>query len=248
MFWEWLIDFFGQPLRYYNKLKMKLVAPATFECDELVAGATLKAVDFAVDNNLPLLTNGKVVYFSHEVSGEDQQLQDVVATEKIKLAITGKLIFPSIDLIYLRSGYLSLISQTSSQKLYFKKLFLFDAEEIENIRRTVNYYEVVDVLKKRYLLTPDNKTFITDEDYFVTEISFGKQNLMYIKSKLTAKQLNSHEHSEFMVRRKVGWWLKINGHKSHVKGNVTKLYHHKRLKRAHYNLNLPDNIIDNTNG
>ena len=226
---------------------MKLVAAATFECDELVVGATLKAVDFAVENNLPLLTNGRVVYFSHEVDEEDQQLQDVVADGKIKLSLSGKLIFPSIDLIYLRGGYLSLISRTSSQKLYFKKLFLFDAEEIENIRRTINYYEVVDVLKKRYLLTPDDKTLTTNEDCFVTKISFGKQNLMYAESKLTAKQLNSHQHSEFMARRKVGWWLKINGYKSHVRRNVTKLHHHKRLKRAHYNLNLPDNIIDKTN-
>ena len=231
-----------------GRIKMIFVAPATFECDELVVGATLQAVDFATENNLPLLTNGKVVYFSHEVSPEGQRLQDVVANKKIKLAVKGKLVFPSIDSIYLRNNYLSLISRTSSQKLYFKKLFLFDAEEIENIKRTVNYYEIVDILKKRYLLTTDNKRIVTKEKFFVTEIIFGKQNLLYIKSKLTAKQLSGHEHTEFMARRKVGWWLKTNGYKSHVKGNITKLYHHKRLKRAHYHLNLPDNIVDKTNG
>jgi hypothetical protein len=41
---------------------LSCVAPATFECNELVIGATLGALDFARKNNLPVLTNGKVVY------------------------------------------------------------------------------------------------------------------------------------------------------------------------------------------
>jgi len=227
---------------------MRVVAPATFECDELVVGATLPAIEYAVNNNLPLLTNGKVIYFLHEVDEEGKLVQDTVAMQKISLAIKGKLVFPFVDQIFLRKNYLSLISRTSAQKLYFNKIYLFDPEEIENIRKTINYYEVVDIIKKRYLLTPEVKSFVTGEKDFITHIDFGKQNLIYAKSKLSKKQLGSYDHSEFMSRRKIGWWLKQNGYKSHVKGNVTKLYHHQRLKRAHYNLKLPPNIVDKRDG
>tara|TARA_R100001244_G_C5121014_1_gene123493 strand:+ start:25 stop:708 length:684 start_codon:yes stop_codon:yes gene_type:complete len=227
---------------------MRLVAPATFECDELVVGATLPAVEYAVNNNLPLLTNGKVIYFLHEVDEGGKLLQDTVAMHKISLTLRGKLIFPFVDQIFLRQEYLSLISRTSAQKLYFNKIYLFDPEEIENTRKTINYYEVVDIIKKRYLLTPEVKSFVTGEKDFITHIDFGKQNLIYAKSKLSKKQLGSYAHSEFMARRKVGWWLKQNGYKSHVKGNVTKLYHHQRLKRAHYNLKLDAKVVDKRNG
>ena len=227
---------------------MRLVAPATFECDELVVGATLPAVEYAASNNLPLLTNGKVVYFLHEVDEDGKLLQDTVAMDKISLMLRGKLIFPFVDQIFLRQKYLSLISRTSAQKLYFNKIYLFDPEEIENIRRTISCYEVVDIIKKRYLLTPEIKSFVTGEKDFITHIDFGKQNLIYAKSKLSKKQLGSYDHSEFMARRKVGWWLKQSGYKSHVKGNVTKLYHHQRLKRAHYSLKLPANIVDKRDG
>ena len=229
-------------------MKMIITAPATFECDELVVGGTLTALQHAVNNNLPILTNGKVFYFSHETDEEGKLLQDAVAMDKISLMLRGKLIFPFVDQIFLRQEYLSLISRTSAQKLYFNKIYLFDPEEIENIRKTINYYEVVDIIKKRYLLTPEVKSFVTGEKDFITHIDFGEQNLIYAKSKLSKKQIGSYDHSEFMSKRKVGWWLKQNGYKSHVKGNVTKLYHHQRLKRAHYNLKLGTNIVDKRNG
>jgi hypothetical protein len=227
---------------------MRIVAPATFETSDLIVGATIEAVDYAVKSDLPLLTNGRVVYFSHDVDESGKMIQDEVSMKKILLSMKGKLIFPSIDQIFLRKGYLSLVSRTSSQKLYFNKIYLFDPEEIENLRKTVEYYEVVDIIKKRYLQPPETKRFVTGEKDFVMEIVFGKQNLIYANSKLTKKQISSHDCSEFMSKRKVGWWLKENGYKSHVKGNVTKLRHHQRLKRTHYKLNLPDNIVDKTDG
>lgn len=227
---------------------MRIVAPATFETNDLIVGATIEAMNFAVENNLPLLTNGKVVYFPHETEKDGKMIQDEVAMKKMSLSMKGKLIFPSVEQIFLRNGYLSLVTRTSSQKLYFNKIHLFDPEEIENLRKTIEFYEVVDIIKKRYLRTPEVKRFITGEKDFVTEVVFGKQNLVYAYSKLTKKQISSHDYSEFMCKRKLGWWLKENGYKSHVKGNITKLYHHERLKRAHYKVNLPDNIVDIIDG
>ena len=61
---------------------LRYVAPATFECDELVVGATLESFTFAKKNSLPVLTNGKVVYFDHEFIG-DKKKQD---EEKAKVS------------------------------------------------------------------------------------------------------------------------------------------------------------------
>jgi len=225
---------------------LRYVAPATFECDELVVGATLEALTFAEINSLPVLTNGKAVYFSHELI-DGKKKQDEVASLKMAATLEGRLAFPFCDKIFLREGYLSIITSTSSQKLYFDKIYLFDGEEVENLKKVIVRFDVIDILKKRYLLTPQQKIFETGEEKFVKRIEFGKQNLVYCHSDLTKKELNSHDHTEFMARKKAAWWFKENGYKSHVKGNVTKLKHFKRLKRAYYDLDLPDNIVDKTN-
>jgi len=225
---------------------LRYVAPATFECDELVVGATLEALTFAEINSLPVLTNGKAVYFSHELI-DGKKKQDEVASLKMAATLEGRLAFPFCDKIFLREGYLSIITSTSSQKLYFDKIYLFDGEEIENLKKVIVRFDVIDILKKRYLLTPQQKIFETGEEKFIKRIEFGKQNLVYCHSDLTKKELNSHDHTEFMARKKAAWWFKENGYKSHVKGNVTKLKHFKRLKRAYYDLDLPDNIVDKTN-
>jgi hypothetical protein len=225
---------------------LRYVAPATFECDEIVVGATLEAFTFAKKNSLPVLTNGKVVYFNHELIG-DKKKQDEVATFKMAAILAGKLAFPFCDKIFLRDGYLSIITRTSSQKLYFNKIYLFDGEEIENLKKTIVRFDVIDIIKKRYLLTPLQKILETGEEKFIKRIEFGKQNLVYCYSDLTKKELSSHDYTEFMARKKAAWWFKENGYRSHVKGNVTKLKHYKRLKRAYYDLDLPDNIVDKTN-
>jgi hypothetical protein len=225
---------------------LRYVAPATFECDELVVGATLEALTFAEKSSLPVLTNGKAVYFSHELI-DGKKKQDEVASLKMAATLEGRLAFPFCDKIFLREGYLSIITSTSSQKLYFDKIYLFDGEEVENLKKVIVRFDVIDILKKRYLLTPQQKIFETGEEKFVKRIEFGKQNLVYCHSDLTKKELNSHDHTEFMARKKAAWWFKENGYKSHVKGNVTKLKHFKRLKRAYYDLDLPDNIVDKTN-
>jgi len=225
---------------------LRYVAPATFECDELVVGATLEALTFAEKSSLPVLTNGKAVYFSHELI-DGKKKQDEVASLKMAATLEGRLAFPFCDKIFLREGYLSIITSTSSQKLYFDKIYLFDGEEIENLKKVIVRFDVIDILKKRYLLTPQQKIFETGEEKFIKRIEFGKQNLVYCHSDLTKKELNSHDHTEFMARKKAAWWFKENGYKSHVKGNVTKLKHFKRLKRAYYDLDLPDNIVDKTN-
>jgi|TARA_R110000796_G_C14556172_1_gene434366 hypothetical protein len=225
---------------------LKYIAPATFECDKLVVGATLEAFMFAQISNLPVLTTGKVAYYDHELIG-DKKKQDEVATFKIAATLSGKLAFPFCDKIFLRENYLSIITRTSSQKLYFNKIYLFDGEEIENLKKTIVRFDVVDIIKKRYLRTPLQKIIKTGEERFIKKIEFGKQNMVYCYSTLTKKELSSHEHTEFMARKKTAWWFKDNGYRSHVKGNLTKLKHFKRLKRSHYNLDLPDNIIDKTN-
>ena len=225
---------------------LRYVAPATFECDELVVGATLEALTFAEKSSLPVLTNGKAVYFSHELI-DGKKKQDEVASLKMAATLEGRLAFPFCDKIFLREGYLSIITSTSSQKLYFDKIYLFDGEEVENLKKVIVRFDVIDILKKRYLLTPQQKIFETGEEKFIKIIEFGKQNLVYCHSDLTKKELNSHDHTEFMARKKAAWWFKENGYKSHVKGNVTKLKHFKRLKRAYYDLDLPDNIVDKTN-
>jgi|TARA_R110002012_G_C11630853_1_gene609814 hypothetical protein len=225
---------------------LSYVAPATFECNEIVVGATLEAFVFAKKNNLPVITNGKVVYFDHEFI-DGKKKQDEAATFKMAATLSGKLAFPFCDKIFLRQDHLSIITRTSSQKLYFDKIYLFDCEEIENLKKTIIQFDVVDVLKKRYLLTPEQKVFETGEEKFIKTIEFGKQNIIYCHSVLTKKELSSYKHTEFMARKKAAWWFKENGYKSHVKGNVIKLKHHKRIKRAHYNLSLPDSIVDKTN-
>jgi hypothetical protein len=225
---------------------LNYIAPATFECNELVVGATLEAFTFAKINNLPVLTTGKVVYYHHELI-DGKKKQDKVATFKIATILSGKLVFPFCDKIFLREKYLSIITRTSSQKLYFNKIYLFDSEEIENLKKTIVRFDIVDILKKRYLRTPLQKIIKTGEENFIKRIEFGKQNLVYCHSTLTKKELNLHEHTEFMARKKTAWWFKENGYKSHVKGNVTKLKHCERLKRAYYELDLPDNILDKTN-
>lgn len=225
---------------------LRYVASATFECDELVVGATLEALAFAKENNLPILTNGKVVYFDHEFV-DDKKKQDEVAMLKMLASLEGRLAFPFCEQIFLREGYLSIVTRTSSQKLYFNKVYLFDAEEIENLRKTITKFEVVDIIKKRYLLTPEEKILYTGEEKFIKRIEFGEQNIVYCYSDLTKKELSSHDYTEFMARKKAAWWFKENGYRSHVKGNVTKLKHFKRLKRAHYDLDLSDNIVDKTN-
>ena len=225
---------------------LSYVAPGTFECDGLVIGATLGAFNFAKKNNLPVLTSGKVVYYDHELLDKKKK-QDEVATFKIAASLEGKLFFPHCDKIFLRGDYLSVVTNTSSQKLYFKKIYLFDAEEISNLKKTISYFEVIDILKKRYLATPEIKVLNTGEEKFIKTIEFGEQNLVYCYSNLAKKDLAAQDHTEFMARKKAGWWFKQNNYKSHVKGNVTKLKHHKRLIRAHYNLDLPDNMVDKTN-
>lgn len=226
---------------------LSYVSPGHFQCDGLIIGSSLGALDYAEQNNLPVLTNGKVVYFNHEVNSDGKKLQDEVANRKILLSLQGKLLFPFCDKIFLRDGYLSIITRTSSQKLYFNKIYLFDGEEIENLKKTIVRFDVIDIIKKRYLLTPIQKILETGEEKFIKRIEFGKQNLVYCYSDLTKKELSSHDYTEFMARKKAAWWFKENGYRSHVKGNVTKLKHFKRLKRAYYDLDLPDNIVDKTN-
>mgnify|MGYP003148657971 FL=1 len=227
---------------------LSYVSPGHFQCDGLIIGSSLGALDYAEQNNLPVLTNGKVVYFNHEVDSSGKKLQDEVANRKILLSLQGKLLFPFCEKIYLKENYFSIITGTSSQKLYFNKVLVFDPEEIENLQKKIVSFDVVDIIKKRYLLTPDQKVYYTGDDKFITKIEFGKQNLVYAYSKLSKRDLSSHDYTEFMAKRKLGWWFKKNNFKSHVKGNVTKLYHYERLKRACYDLVLPDNLEDRTNG
>jgi len=227
---------------------LSCVSAGTFECDGLVIGATLGGLDFARKNNLPVLTNGKVVYYDYEETKAGRKLQDKAANEKIYLSMRGLMIFPYCEKIFLRDEYFSIISQTSSQKLYFKKAYLFNADEIENLKKTIVDYEVVDIIKRKYLSTPQQKVYETGEKNFITRIRFDDVNLLYAYSNLTKQQLNSHENTEFMAKKKVGWWLKQNGYRSHVKGNYIKLHHQERLKRPNYKLFLPDNIEDRTNG
>ena len=125
---------------------------------------------------------------------------------------------------------------------------MFDGEEIENLKKTIVRFDVIDIIKKRYLLTPLQKIFETGERKFIKRIEFGKQNLVYCYSDLTKKELSSHDYTEFMARKKAAWWFKENGYRSHVKGNYIKLHHQERLKRPNYKLFLPDNIEDRTNG
>ena len=113
---------------------LSCVSAATFECDELVIGSSLDALNHARLNNLPVLTNGKVVYYDHEETRAGRKLQDKAANEKIYLSMRGLIIFPYCEKIFLRDGYLSIISQTSSQKLYYNKAHLFTADEIEYLK------------------------------------------------------------------------------------------------------------------
>ena len=227
---------------------LSCVSAGTFECDGLVIGATLGGLDFARKNNLPVLTNGKVVYYDYEETKAGRKLQDKAANEKIYLSMKGLMIFPYCEKIFLRDEYFSIISQTSSQKLYFNKAYLFNADEIENLKKTIIDYEVVDIIKRKYLSTPQQKVYETGEENFITKIRFDDVNLLYTYSNLTKQQLSSYNNTEFMAKKKVSWWLKQNGYRSHVKGNYIKLHHQERLKRPNYKLFLPDNIEDRTNG
>ena len=227
---------------------LSCVAPGAFECNEIVIGSSLDALNYARVNNLPVLTNGKVVYYDHEETRAGRKLQDKAANEKIYLSMRGLIIFPYCEKIFLRDGYVSIISQTSSQKLYYTKAYLFNADEIENLKKTIIDYEVVDIIKRKYLLTPKQKTHETGEENFVTKIRFDDVNLLYAYSNLTKQQLNLHSHTEFMAKKKVSWWLKQNSFKSHVKGNYIKLHHQERLKRPNYRLSLPDDMEDKTDG
>ena len=174
---------------------LSCVSAATFECDELVIGSSLDALNHARLNNLPVLTNGKVVYYDHEETRAGRKLQDKAANEKIYLSMRGLIIFPYCEKIFLRDGYLSIISQTSSQKLYYNKAHLFNADEIENLKKAVVNYEVVDIIKRKYLSTPEQKIHETEEDNFITKIRFDDVNLLYAYSNLTKQQLNSHENT-----------------------------------------------------
>ena len=97
---------------------LNYIAPATFECNELVVGATLEAFTFAKINNLPVLTTGKVVYYHHELI-DGKKKQDKVATFKIATILSGKLVFPFCDKIFLREKYYQLL-----QELHLKSFIL----------------------------------------------------------------------------------------------------------------------------
>lgn len=221
---------------------LRYVNPGIFECNEFVVGATLEALDFAKENNLPVLTNGKVVYFDHDLYN-NKKAEDVVCNRKMFLCLKGSLLFPSINKIFYREDHLTLVTETSSQKLYFNKIYLFDSEEIENLKTTSVKYHIIDIFKREYIKTPEQLLYPSEESFHKL-IEFREPGLIFAHSLLTKKEMSSQETSEFISKKRLYWWLRQNGFKSHVTNNKMRLFPRQRLKKAVYELILPDNIVD----
>jgi hypothetical protein len=221
---------------------LRYVNPGIFESDELVVGATLEALDFAKDNNLPVLTSRKVVYSDLDVLN-GKKAEDIVCSRKMSLCLNGKILFPSVNKIFYREDHLTIISETSSQKLYFNKIYLFDPEEIDNLKITSVKFHIIDLFKREYIKTPEQLLYPSEESFHKL-IEFREPGLILAHSLLTKKEMASQETSEFISKKRLYWWLRQNGFKSHVTNNKMRLFPRQRFKKAVYEFILPDNIVD----
>jgi len=221
---------------------LRYVNPGIFESDELVVGATLEALDFAKDNNLPVLTSRKVVYSDLDVLN-GKKAEDIVCSRKMSLCLNGKILFPSVNKIFYREDHLTIISETSSQKLYFNKIYIFDPEEIDNLKIISVKFHIIDLFKREYIKTPEQLLYPSEESFHKL-IEFREPGLILAHSLLTKKEMASQETSEFISKKRLYWWLRQNGFKSHVTNNKMRLFPRQRFKKAVYEFILPDNIVD----
>jgi len=219
---------------------LKYLKAANFQCDELVVGATLEALEFAKENSLPVLTNGRVVYSDLDFI-KGRSAQELCDISKIKFAMFGKLLMPHTEKIFYRDDHLSIISDASSQKLFFNKIYLFDPEEIENLKSESVKYHIIDLFQRTYWKTPEELIFDTN-DNFHKRIQFVEPGRILVHSILSKKELFSQFSSEFFTKKKLYWWSRQMGFKSHVSNNKIRLKLLERYKKKIIVPILPDNI------
>ena len=191
-------------------------APADFVCAQVVLGAELAAVDFALDNSALLIKTREPHYHSY-------QSEEAEWAEKIyKLGMQGLVPFgDKLVKIRVEDDILRVICDNNTYSIRYEKLRVFDDENVEgfSLDRQTCLYRVVDFFDCRGLFDLDFDEIQT-EDNFVNKIKLFKTpridgNNRYMdllcESFLTEEQLNNFDYSDTMVRLKTEHMLQEKG-------------------------------------
>lgn len=193
-------------------------AAVDYECEDVVIGADLNAVEFAHENGFVLIKNREPHHHSYE------GVEDVWAEKIYDLYNNGLVPFTDASTNIRIDDEEKIVKVYTTRSLYtvrYQNVHVFDTKNVEGveINRKLAYYRVIDWFDCRGLTGLDVDEIVTDDDlvhkikFFPTRRVDGDQKFMDLlcESRLTDKQLKSFECGDTMVRFKTTDLLKARG-------------------------------------
>jgi|TARA_R110000824_G_scaffold253183_1_gene442052 hypothetical protein len=204
------------------------------KCTNLVVGGNLASHLFSYLHGVKLISTSSECYLPFEkIDGETKE--KIFNSLSFVLSMRGLKPFSNLitDIVWEEKNKLRvIINNRSSQEIIFKRLYVFEPEQIRRLPfKSERKIKLIDQFKKVFCEQHRHKYICNDEEDFLKELHFIGKTKIYGITEIEERDLKNEEYSEYLSKFKLRHLLEHHGLRSGIAQRRLRFDHVKRIKR-----------------